>query len=107
MTANLRTLFGAKLLAYVVGAKSTRTAQSWIDGTATLDSATRHRLELAYQIVVLASRRDSIQTVQAWFQGMNPMLGDRSPARVLRECELGSVDANQLIAAANEFGSSG
>ena len=31
---------------------------------------------------------ESPQVAQAWFQGLNPQLDDRSPARILREGEL-------------------
>lgn len=37
--------------------------------------------------------------VQAWFQGMNPLLDDIAPARVLREGELAEVGPSVLAAA--------
>ena len=54
----------------------------------------------------LLAKRDSNEVVQAWFQGLNPALGDRSPARLLRE---GSVDevGPQVLAAARQFAAVG
>ena len=40
--------------------------------------------------------------VPTWFQGMNPQLGDRSPARVLREGRFDEEGA-RVLAAANAF----
>ena len=40
-------------------------------------------MAVAYQVVVLLAERDQPSVVQAWFTGLNPVLGDRSPARVL------------------------
>jgi hypothetical protein len=45
---------------------------------------------------------DSPQIAQAWFQGLNPQLNDRSPARILREGELEEVGP-AVIAAARAF----
>jgi hypothetical protein len=39
---------------------------------------------------------------QAWFTGLNPMLGDRSSARPLREGDLADVGPH-VLAAAREF----
>jgi hypothetical protein len=40
--------------------------------------------------------------VQAWFQGLNPHLDDRSPARLLREGDLAEVGP-MVLAAARAF----
>jgi hypothetical protein len=45
---------------------------------------------------------DSPGVAQAWFQGLNPQLHDRSPARLLREGELDEVGP-QVVAAARAF----
>ena len=39
---------------------------------------------------------------QAWFQGLNPQLEDRSPARLLREGDLDAVGP-EVIGAARAF----
>jgi len=54
----------------------------------------------------LLAERDTPAVVQAWFQGLNPALEDRSPARLLRE---GAVDdvGPQVLAAARQFAATG
>ena len=49
------------------------------------NAADEHRLRVAYEVAALLVKRDSPETAQAWFQGLNPELGDQSPARLLRE----------------------
>ena len=63
-------------------------------------------MRVAYQVARMLAERDSNEVVQAWFQGLNPALGDRSPARVLRE---GAVDevGPQVLAAARQFAAVG
>jgi hypothetical protein len=39
---------------------------------------------------------------RAWFQGLNPQLGDRSPARLLREGDLDEVGP-EVIGAERAF----
>ena len=57
------------------------------------------RLRLALQVALLIARHDATGVVQAWFQGLNPQLDDRSPARLLREGELHEVGPEVLSAA--------
>ncbi len=58
----------------------------WAKGTRTVQNAAdEHRLRVAYEVAALLVKRDSPETAQAWFQGLNPELGDQSPARLLRE----------------------
>jgi hypothetical protein len=45
---------------------------------------------------------DSPGVAQAWFQGLNPQLDDRSPARLIREGDLAEVGP-QVVAAARAF----
>ena len=57
------------------------------------------RLRLAYQAATLIAERDGPQVAQAWFQGLNPQLQDRSPARLIREGDLDEVGPAVLNAA--------
>lgn len=103
----LRDLLGAKLVAYLGGVRETRAVRQWAEGTrAVQDSADERRLRLAYQVATLIAERDSAGVVQAWFQGLNPDLEDRSPARLLREGELDEVGP-LVLAAARTFVASG
>jgi hypothetical protein len=59
--------------------------RQWVEGTrAVCGGEDLHRLRVAYQAARLLAERDSNEVVQAWFQGLNPALGDRSRARLLR-----------------------
>lgn len=96
----LRDLLGARLVAYLGGVQETRAVRQWADGTrAVQDQTDKRRLRLAYQIATLVAENDSAEVVQAWFQGLNPQLEDRSPARLLREGDLDEVGPVVLTAA--------
>jgi len=61
---------------------------------------------LALHVALLIARHDSARVAQAWFQGLNPQLDDRSPARLLREGELDEVGP-LVLSAARAFVSGG
>lgn len=107
LVGHVRDLIGAKLTAYIGGVKSTRSVSQWVAGTEIRDSDARERLNLAYRAASLINQRDSVRVVQAWFQGMNPMLNDRSPARVLVESLPDSDDAGRFLAAARKIAALG
>jgi hypothetical protein len=72
----------------------------WADGTRQAKSSeVDDRLRFALQVALLLSEDDAPIVVQAWFQGLNPHLGDRSPVRLLREGELDEVGPLVLAAA--------
>lgn len=107
LVQELRDLLGAKLVAYLGGVKETRAVRQWAEGTREVSGVeTLQRLRVAYQAARLLADRDSTAVVQAWFQGMNPGLGDRAPARLLRD---GAVDevGPLVIAAARQFAAVG
>ena len=62
----------------------------------------RDRLRVALQVALPLAEAESSEIAQAWFQGLNPQLDDRSPARILREGELEDVGP-AVIAAARAF----
>ncbi len=107
LVKELRDLLGAKLVAYLGGVKETRAVRQWAEGTRAVSGGDDlQRLRVAYQAARLLAERDTAEVVQAWFQGLNPALGDRSPARLLRE---GGVDevGPQVLAAARQFAAVG
>lgn len=63
--------------------------REWADGVRAPRSDALQRIRMAYRVATLLSQHESARTVHAWFQGLNPMLQDQSPARVLRD---GNVD---------------
>ena len=95
----LTDLLGAKLVAYLAGVRETRVVRDWAGGVADAHAPIPQRLRLALQVAMLIAQHDSARVVQAWFQGLNPQLEDRSPARLLREGDLHEVGPEVLSAA--------
>ena len=98
----LRERLGARLVAYIGRVKETRAVHEWADGARTPGDATRRRVRLALQIALVIEAADGPAITQAWFQGLNPQLDDRSPARLLREGDVDEVGP-AVIAAARAF----
>jgi hypothetical protein len=84
-------LLGARLVAYLGGVGETRAVRQWLDGGRDMRSDAEARLREALTVALTIASREEPRTVQAWFQGLNPQLDDRSPARLLRDGELGEV----------------
>jgi hypothetical protein len=103
----LRELLGAKLVAYLGKVKETRAVRQWADGDREIaNPAVVERLRLAYRAAWMINQRNSKEVVQAWFQGLNPFLDERVPARLLRDGDVES-DGAQVIAAARQFAAVG
>ena len=88
LVAELAKILGKKLTAYLAGVQDTRVIDRWIENK--VDQPYRDaekRIRLAYQIAKTLWDNDSERVVQAWFIGLNPVLQDRSPIRLLREAE--------------------
>ena len=81
-------ILGKKLTAYIGGVKDTRVIDRWIHGGVEPYRDADRRIRLAYQIARTLSEHDSPRVAQAWFIGLNPELGDRTPVRLLREADL-------------------
>jgi hypothetical protein len=99
IVAGLRGRLGAKLVAYIANVSETRAVRAWADGERTPAPNTDRRLRLAFQIATLIDSSEGDGVAATWFQGMNPQLGDRSPARVLREDRTDEAMAQVLNAA--------
>ena len=95
----LRRHLGVRLVAFVAGVKETRAVHEWASGSRSMNEGALRRLRVAYHVLRLITLRDSDQVAQAWFQGLNPKLGDRSPARLLRDGDLEEVGPEVLKAA--------
>lgn len=102
VAAELRAVLGARLVAYLGGVGETRAVHQWADGERQPSEETQQRLRVALQVALTLAEGESAQIAQAWFQGLNPQLDDRSPARMLRDGELDEVGAS-VIAAARAF----
>ena len=95
----LSVLLGPKLVAYLAGVRETRAVREWEKAVRAPRDPIPQRLRLALQVAMLVAQEDGPGVVQAWFQGLNPQLDDRSPARLLREGDLHQVGPEVLSAA--------
>ena len=99
---SLRVLLGARLTAYIGSVNETRAVHGWAEGSRRPSEATQQRLRHALVVAMTIADADGPQITQAWFQGLNPQLDDRSPARLLREGDLNDVGP-AVTAAARAF----
>lgn len=106
LVAGLRELLGAKLVAYVGSVGETRAVRQWAEGQRHPSAPVERRLRLAFQVAGLLAERDDARVIQSWFQGMNPQLGDDSPARMLRDEDL-DIAGPRVLAAARSFAAVG
>ena len=81
LVAELRSVLGARLVAYLGSVKETRAVRQWADGEREPSEEVRSRLRTALQVALPLAEAESPEIAQAWFQGLNPQLDDRSPAR--------------------------
>jgi hypothetical protein len=102
VVAELRSVLGAPLVAYLGSVKETCAVREWAEGERQPREEVSHRLRVALEVAVPLAEAESPEIAQAWFQGLNPQLDDRSPARILREGELEDVGP-AVIAAARAF----
>ncbi|MGO4533368.1 hypothetical protein [Leifsonia sp. 2MCAF36] len=98
----LRHSLGAKLVAYIAGVTETRTVREWVETARRPSPSAVERLRLTHRIATLIGQSEGEAVVATWFQGMNPHLGDRSPARVLHEDPFDDAGP-RVLAAANAF----
>ena len=88
----LQDLLSRQLTAYMLGLKDGKTITRWANGeTEGLRIDNERLLRAAYEIVQVLSEYESPGVARAWFIGMNPNLGDLSPAEALREGMLKEV----------------
>ena len=95
-------LLGAKLCAYIGSVKETRAVNQWADGSREPSADVQRRLRIALQAATSIVTAESSAVAQAWFQGLNPQLDDRSPARLLRESDIDEVGP-EMMTAVREF----
>jgi len=81
----LREQLGAKLVAYIGSATSTKTVSNWIAGQETPSADVAARLSEAYSLALRLSALYSPVTIRAWMTGSEDPSVIPAPARVLRE----------------------
>jgi hypothetical protein len=98
LVAELTAILGKKLTAYIASVKDTRAIERWMAGSEPYKGVDE-RLRFAFRLAKMISNHEGQRVVQAWFTGLNPELGDRVPARLLREEDLETVGPDILGAA--------
>ena len=98
----LRERLGPRLVAYLGSVRETRAVHQWADGTREPSDTVQQRLRVALQVAAMIDEQESPRIAQAWMQGLNPQLDDRSPAQLLREGDLQQVGPG-VIGAARAF----
>lgn len=106
VTKELQELLSRRLTAVMAGVKDGKTIARWAAGE-TPDirggEDKERRLRTAYQILhFLLATSDTPLVAKAWFMGLNPQLGDVSPAEAIREDRL-----KEAIEAARAFAAGG
>ena len=103
LVAFLRDTLTPRLVAFIAGVTETRATRQWAEGEREVGSNEREqRLRATAHVARLISEAYDAAAAQAWMQGMDPMLDDRSPAWVLRHA---SDDAERIavLASARRF----
>lgn len=106
VVARLSELLGARLVAYIGSVKETRAVHEWAAGAREPANLTQRRLRVALQVAETVAALDGEEVAQAFLQGLNPQLEDRSPARLLKEGDLDEIGP-QVLGAARSFMLSG
>ncbi|MFE4948786.1 hypothetical protein ACFQ9V_01635 [Leifsonia sp. NPDC056665] len=98
VVVRLRGVLGARLVAYIGNVTKTSIVRAWAEGDDAPNPDNDCRLRTAlHALGILEEGIDPI-TISTWFQGMNPFLGDESPARYIRNAVPGAAD-DVLVAA--------
>ena len=93
---------GTALVGLIAGV-DVKTVQRWMrQPDRQARDASERRVRAAYQAFQELLPIEASATIRAWFMGMNPQLGDRSPAEVIAEDRYKDV-----LAAARSFASGG
>jgi hypothetical protein len=101
LVKGLTDVLGARMVALIGGAKSTRSVRAWLAGDYAPDNL--DQLRLAHQIVQILLERDQPDVVRAWFSGINEMLDDENPALLLAQQGDEPSVARRLMRAARAF----
>jgi hypothetical protein len=101
VVSGLRELLGPRLVAYLGSVRETRAVHQWADAGREPSETVQQRLRLAFEIATMLEQ-ESPRIAQAWLQGLNPQLEDRSQARLIREGDPQEIGPS-VIGAARAF----
>jgi hypothetical protein len=75
---------GQRLTAHVAGVEDVKAVKEWASGNRTPREGAERRLRATLQIFLLLQSEENAHTARAWLIGMNPQLGDETPADAIR-----------------------
>ncbi|TFC87187.1 hypothetical protein E3T24_05610 [Cryobacterium sp. TmT2-59] len=101
IAAELQAQLGQVLLGVIVG-KNARTLARWAHATVRPPHASEKLLRDTFQVLDILRSVHSPDVVRAWFMGMNPELGDASPAEALSDGR-----SREVMAAARSYTAAG
>lgn len=99
VVGRLRDLLGDSLIASIAGVSEPRAVREWQAGGREPRRLIRERLRLALRLALELNERHGEEAPRAWFESVEPMLGDRSPSRILAEGDPEIVGTRLLEAA--------
>jgi hypothetical protein len=85
VAAYLQQVLGQRTTAVIAGVSDAKAVGKWARGERVPHPKSEQSLRDAYQVAQIIGERGDPATIRAWFRGMNPHLGDRAPALVVRE----------------------
>ena len=104
IVSQLSEMIGPKFVAYATSVSEPYVIQDWINGKTVPSDETERRLRLTYKVSkIVHDRYPDLDTLQAWLQGKNPDLNDRSAVVMIRLAEDPSKFESELIWAAQTF----
>lgn len=93
----LRSAIGGDLTAVLGNVRTIRSVNAWETGRRSPKVKSEQTLRDSLDVVTLLAERESPQTIRSWFIGMNPDLGDKSPALTIGQ------DKDAVLGAARNF----
>lgn len=86
-------------MAYIAGVGEARAVRQWSHGQREPRPDVPEKLRTALRAALMLAEADGPDVARAWFQGLNPQLEERSPARLLREQDVEQAGPEVLGAA--------
>jgi hypothetical protein len=106
IVSQLSEMIGPKFVAYATSVTEPYVIQDWITGKAVPSGEAETRLRLTYKVSkIVHDRFPDRDTLQAWLQGKNPDLNDRSAIVMIRLAKDPSESEFELVSAARTFAS--
>jgi hypothetical protein len=104
IVSELSEMLGPKFVAYATSVTEPYVIQDWINGKSSPSGDTETRLRLTHKVSkIVDDRFHDRDTLQAWLQGKNPDLNDRSAIVMIRLANDPNEPEFELVSAAQTF----